>query len=177
MSKFKPPLVPFVQARRTGGKQRPRAIVLRSSHTTTAEGAALGLANAWHYDNSASLPCHYVVDEAVAYQCTPDRVVSASYPSTGAITVCVCAEPTLDVSHWDDIEHVAALDRAVDLVAQLVLAYQIPIRYLNELEQKRWDHLYRRKPKGLIIRVSGEFPAAQFLANVETQVEFFKLAL
>lgn len=177
MSKFKPPIVPYVEARYQGAKQRPRAIVIRSSHTTSSDGAALGLANAWHRNNSAQLACHYVVDEAKIYQCVPDQIEAERAPGRGVIHICLCSEPLDDVSFWDDKEHVAVLDRAVDLVAQLSLAYKIPARYLEGEEQQKWDHRKLIRPKGIILRVVGEFPAGQFLSNVKTQTAFFKEAL
>lgn len=177
MSKFKPPIVPFVEARHQGGKQRPRSIVIRSSHTTSVEGAALGLASAWHRNTSSSQSCHYVVDESHVYQCTPDKIESEQGPGRGAIHICLCSEPLTSVEHWDDKHRAAVLDRAVDLVAQLCLAYRIPPNYLDFSAERAWDHREWIRPKGLILRVQGKFPADQFLANVKTQSAFFKTSL
>lgn len=177
MSRFQPPVVPFVEARYQGCKQRPKAIFISSSHTTSEHGAALGLSNAWHRALSGLPAPHYVVDEKTIYRCIPDRKESERRPGNGAIHVHLCSQPFDDVSFWDDAEHVRVLDLAEDLVAQLALAYRIPVRLLDVDDTERWINESWRRRKGVTIQVLGEFPTQRFLKNVREQMAFFKVTL
>lgn len=177
MSRFQPPVAPFVESRFQGRKQRPKAIFLSSSHTTSEKGAALGLADAWHRARSGLPAPHYVVDEHAIYRCIPDHKESERRPGGGAIHVHLCSEPLDDVSFWDDAEHVKVLDLAEDLVAQLALAHKIPIRLLSKKHEDRWldEHWLRRR--GVVNQIVGEFPTERFLQNVREQMVFFKTTL
>jgi hypothetical protein len=179
MSKFQPPVMPFVEAHNKGRKQRPTAIVLRSSFTTSEKGAALGIANNLHKRNAPNESYHYIVDEATTYRGVWDNVTSyyGAEDPRGALSINMCSQPVMDASFWDDGEHVKVLDRTVDLVAQLVLAYKIPVRYLDVEDQLRWSKFKTRRRGGLIVRVAGEWPYDQFLSNVKTQIAFFKASL
>lgn len=172
MSRFKPPVVPFVQAHNVGGKQRPTAIVLRSSWTTSEKGAALGIANRLHQRNAPNESYHYVVDEATTYRCIDERRISyyGAQNPRGAISINVCSQPVDKAVYWDDLDHAPVLDRTVDLVAQLALTYKIPLQYVDV------PHWIRRK-SGIMIQVAGAWPSEQFLNNVKAQAGFFKAAL
>lgn len=177
MSRFQPPVVPFVEARYQGRKQRPKAIFISSSHTTSEEGAALGLSNAWHRKISSLPAPHYVVDEKAIYRCIPDHKEAERKPGRGAIHVHLCSEPFDNVSFWDDAEHVRVLDLAEDLVAQLALAYRIPIRLLAQEDEDRWLNGSWLRRSGVANQVVGEFPTDRFLQNVREQMVFFKTTL
>lgn len=173
MTKLAPPNVPFVQAHHHGGKQRPTAIVIRSSFTPSVRGAALAIANYWHQPNSPIDSCHYVVDESNVYRCVPDKVSAYSLPasSRGSISINVCSEPLENVHFWDDAEHVATLDLVADLVAELTRVYKIAPKYLNSEEEARWMKTKRRRHGGIIVRVEGAWPYSGFIANVEARVQ------
>lgn len=172
MSKFSPPIAPFVEARHSGGKHRPTVVVLRSSWTTSEKGAALGIALRLHQPSAPKESYHYTIDEATTFRCIPEKQISyygAQNPAK-AISINMCAQPVEDVAFWDDSEHFKVLDRTVDLVAQLLLAYKIPARYTDA---PHW----RRSRGGIIVQVAGAWPSDQFLSNVKTQAAFFKAAL
>ena len=163
------PNVPFIEAHRKGGKQRPTAIVLRSSFTTSEKGAAMGIANNWHVKTSPALSTHYVVDEAETYQCVPDKIVSyyGAQDPKGALSITICSEPLEYEAFWDDAIHAKVLDRVADLVAQLALAYRIPVRYLDGGGTYHWNKWKRRARGGIIVRVDGAWPMNAFLADVQ----------
>ena len=177
MSRFQPPVAPFVESRYQGANQRPRAIFISSSHTTSEEGAALGLANAWHRRVSSLPAPHYVVDEKAIYRCVPDRKESERRPGRGALHVHLCSQPADDLSFWDDAEHVRVLDLAEDLVAQLALAYRIPVRRLKKKDEDRWSDESFLRRSGVVFQIVGEFPKERFLQNVREQMAFFKTTL
>lgn len=170
MSKFKPPNVPFVEAKQKGRKQRPKAIVLRLTYTTSDKGAALGMANTWHRNRSSIFPCHYVVDEAEAYRCVPDRQTAGdtALSAKGVINVGLCAEPVITSTQWMMPQLATTLDKAAQVVAELALAYKIPVVYnaSSEAPKKR----VKRRQRGITIGLEGGFPAGEFQSMVRAKM-------
>jgi N-acetylmuramoyl-L-alanine amidase. len=151
MSKFQPPVAPFVEARNKGGKQRPTLIVLSSSWTTSDKGAALGIANTLHRSNSPEKSFHYVVDEESVFQCVWDHVVAlhCGYDK-GSIGIKMCDDPSLLLRRWSDKPHQKVLYRLAELTAQLCLAYGIPARFLTDEQLLKWSKR-KWKSKGGIV--------------------------
>ena len=166
--------IPYVESRHKGGKQKPTAILLSTSFTTSEEGAALGLAYAWHSSTSPVNPGHYVVDGESVYRCTYDNVVAGDsrFTDKGAIRIIICAEPVSRTEFWDTEVHRKVLRRTAGLVADLALAYNIRIRYLDESGKNSWDKLKWRRRGGIILDVPDGWPADTFLDEVETHIVF-----
>ena len=174
MSKLKTPTVPFVEARHQSSKQRPTAIELSFSYTTSDEGAALGIAYAWHKSKTSYEPSHYVVDEAMVYRCVPDKIVAGipEYSEPRAIRVQICAQPISGSQFWDDTEHAKVLHRAAKLLAELCWTHKIRTVFLDENGKDHWRAWRRRGRGGIFLRnyiPAENFPAMTFLSDVEAQ--------
>lgn len=170
MRRYQPPNIPFVEARYTGGKQkRPTVIILTLSFTTSEKGAALAVANRHHRSTSPTYSCHYVVDEAEAYRCIPDDV-SAYHGYKRAIEINICAEPIEDESSWYNHTQHAVIQRTAKIVADLLLTYKIPTRYLDNDAETRWTTKRKsRRLGGIIIRVPGAWPHDLFMTYVNAE--------
>lgn len=169
MTKFHAPNVPFVEARHTGSKQKPTAIVLDLSMTTSDKGAALGIATRLHKRNAPANSYHYIVDEAQIYRGVWDNVAAHNSPYR-AIDILICAQPHERVAMWEDATAKSVLTRAAELVADLILTYKIKPRYLSEVGEMHWKKHRTRRRGGIIIRVPGEWPSRSFLTDVKTHL-------
>lgn len=167
MPRFQTPNVPFVEARMMGPKQKPTAIVLDLSFTTSDKGAALGIARHLHSRNAPSTSFHYVVDEAEIYRGVWDDRSAYDCPHR-AINILVCAQPQEHVDAWD--EAIPVLHRTASLVADLILAYKIKARYLDEASKQKWLKRRWRHRGGLIVRIPGTWPRTKFLDAVHDQI-------
>jgi hypothetical protein len=162
--------IPFVQAHHVGNRrQRPTAIVLRTSFTTGDKGAALGIANAWHNPYTKTDSCHYVVDEFQAVRCVPDK--STAMPiGTGiykrAISINVCYDPP-------DAPMAAVVARTARLVARLCKLYKIKPRLLSLGGEEDWVLHKWRSRGGIILKTVGDFPTITFLDAVKAELEAF----
>lgn len=165
--------VPFVEAHYKGGKQKPTLIVLRSSNTPSVRGAALAIAHMWHQRNSPVDSCHYVVDEATAYNCVPDKVAAnpSSFGPKGSLVINVCGEPEDSRLDWSDTSRAAVLKQTAKLVASLVIRYRIPIRYLTKEDEMRWSRWRSRRRGGIVVDVYGDWAWTEFLTEVKQIVE------
>lgn len=157
--------IPFVEARHTLGKQKPTAIELRSSFTTSTSGAALGLAQYWHSSLSLKHPSHYVVDESAMYQCIPDNVIADSYEEDkkGRLLITVCSEPLSDVRQWNDESHYQVLVRTLALLQDLSNTHRIPLRYLDAFQIMHWSKRKRRRRGGVILNITGAWPSSSLV--------------
>lgn len=171
--KYKTPKIPFVEAKHKGGRQKPTAIEIQASFTTSEKGAALGVAQAWHRDASTLPVSHYSVDEVEKYHCVLDNVQAGrkEQREKNVLRVTICAEPQGRQHFWDHDIHDLVLSNAANLVAQLCLAYHIPTKYLDEDATARWKRLRWRRRGGIIVDVPGDWPYRSFLLEVQsTQV-------
>lgn len=163
--------IPFVEAAHHGGRQRPTAIVLRTSFTTGDNGAALGIANAWHNKNNRVDSCHYVVDEAKVFRCVPDRVMAFPLQSTSTlykntISINICHDPP--VCPDEDVIYGVG-----HLVARLCKLHKIKVRILDRIvdanEECRWVKHKWRSRGGIILKTVGDFPVDRFLEAIELE--------
>lgn len=176
MSKYKAPHVPFVEARHVGASQKPTAIVLKMSSTTSEKGAALGIAQYHHSLYAPLISYHYIIDEATTYRCVPSRVAAYGNPYR-AINVLMCAQPQDYVPLWQDATASRVMHRTADLVADLMLAHKIRVRSLREDEAHRWwEHKWRRRG-GLIVHPTGAWPYESFFLDVECQLVIKKAGM
>lgn len=157
MARHKMPNYPYVQARNVGGKQKPTAIVLHLSNTTSEKGAALGVANYHHRFDAPHKSYHYIVDESKIYRCVPINVASYGNPYQ-AINILLCMQPQEVFRNWLDSPETKALAKAVDLIADLMLAYRIPARNLTGVAEQKWFKRRWRRRGGLILRIRGDWP-------------------
>lgn len=153
--------IPFVQAAHVGDRQRPTAILLRTSFTTGDKGAALGIANAWHRSWNRTESCHYVVDEFQAIRCVPDVVeaYNGSGPIRRVISVNVCHDPPEGPT-------TAVYNRTARLVARLCKLYRIRPVVLSDEEEARWLKHRWKSRGGIILKTAGDFPVDWFSISV-----------
>jgi hypothetical protein len=169
MSKRQLPVVPFVEAARVGGKQKPTAISIMLSDTTSEKGSALGVAQYHHRPNGPMISFHYIVDNAMVYQCVRNNVAAYGNPHN-AINILICARPHEQEDLWEDASARPVLHKAASLVADLMLVYNIKPRYLEDKALEKWlRHKWRRRG-GLMIRVPGTWPYESFLLDVKSQM-------
>lgn len=169
MTRFQPPVVPFVESHHKGKKQRPSLIMLHLSETTSEKGAALGIANYWHQPFSPEdAACHYVVDESAQFRCVPDKFQCGG--SKGVLHITMCALPTTSELVWDGESYSNVLIRTADLVAQLCLAYKIHPRILDSEQFDRWFRFKSRRRSGIGIHLPGVWPRSRFLALVQERI-------
>ena len=157
--------MPYVEARYQFGKQKPRQIVLRGTFTTSSKGAALGIAQAWHSSHEPWISGHYTVDDETRYRCIEDNVIAGTKDAhnKGVLRIAICAEPVSGYRFWDEAAHSRVLKRAAKLVAELSLAYNIPIRYVEN------DNSLWRIKKGLVVDTPNGWPSEMFLSEVNAQ--------
>lgn len=163
--RYKTPQMPYVEARFQFGKQKPKRIVLRGSFTTSEKGAALGLAQAWHSAPEPWKSGHYTVDEEQRFRCIPDRVIAGTKECAdkGMIRVAICAEPVNSHRFWDETLHGRVLKRTAKLVAELTLAYNIPVRYISPDDRGLWSG------RGIVVDTPSGWPSETFLSEVNAQ--------
>lgn len=165
MSKYKTPKMPFVEAHYQFGKQKPKQIILRGTFTTSNKGAALGIAQVWHSSQEPWTSGHYTIDDETRFRCVPDHVIAGTKDCSdkGVLRVAICAEPVSGFRFWDETLHARVLKRTAKLVAELSLAYNIPVRYVDE-DVRGW-----LKPKGIVIDTPSGWPSETFLTEVKAQ--------
>lgn len=169
MTKYQAPNVPFVEAYLIGSKQKPTAIAIELSMTTSEKGAALAIATRLHKPSSPSKSYHYISDEAGSYRGVWDNLAAHGNPYR-ALSVLVCAEPGDDVRLWGKPTHAPVRHRAAELVAELILAYKIKPRYLEGADLARWMKRKSRRNGGIIVHVPGVWPHETFLADVKAHL-------
>jgi hypothetical protein len=167
-SSFKGNNIPFVEAAHYGGRQRPSAVLLKTSWTTDHAGAAYGIAMAWHNPRNEKLSFHYVVDESTVLRCVPDklRAGATSFIYRGAVSVNVCHDPP-------KIPQSTTLSLAAHLTARLCTLHHIPVRILSEEERLKWTERKTRRRGGIILNTTGPFPDQAFFALVLKHIEAF----
>ena|SRR5436190_9173631 len=160
--------IPFVEAAHQGTRQRPSAVLLRPSWTTGDNGAANGIAQAWHNPNNRVDSCHYVVDESRILRCVPDKTVAfpVGQGSKGMVSINVCYDPPFGP------EPVITF-RAAQLTARLCKLYHIPVRILSDSEEERWMKHKWRFLGGINLKTVGDFPADDFFDSVEHEYRSF----
>lgn len=163
------PPIPLVEARNIGPKQKPTAIHLTISQTTSDKGAALGVASYLHSFNAPARSHHFVVDEAITYRCVPTSHAAASFPYR-SLSVHICAQPHEEWPMWEDATATRVMHRAADLVADLCLTHKIKPRYLDEGGLARWTKHRWRMNGGIMVRVLGTWPYEAFLGDVKSQM-------
>lgn len=137
-----PPDPPYVgPARHDGGPgNKPiRRIVIHETQSRCIPGAARAVARYFRTtDRPAS--AHYIVDPGEVVQCVYDDVVAYhAPPNDGSIGVELCGITSADLARWSTRERRRMTELAVQLVAELCLAYDVPPYYVGPTALKRGE--------------------------------------
>lgn len=172
MKKYPSLQMPYVESFYKGDKQKPTAIIISPSFTTSVKGAAVGIAQTWHRPTSRHDSGHYVVDEETIIRCVSDKVV-AGHPhcsDKGAIRITICADP-VNTSFWDLDHHGMVLDKTAELVADLLRRHKIKFSYMDELAMRRWERHSWRSRGGIFIGPNaGQWPYDYFTSAVQSHL-------
>lgn len=160
--------IPFVEAAHYDGRQRPSAVLLRTSWTTGDSGAANGIAQAWHNPNNRVDSCHYVIDESQVLRCVSDKIDAyhTTHNYKGAVSINVCHDPPFSPEP-------AIVCRAAHLTARLCKLYRIPVRIMGDEDEQRWMKHKWKSRGGIFLKTVGNFPVDEFLASVEFEYRSF----
>lgn len=145
----KPPAPPYLgpAAHTSPGSNKPiKRIVVHATVSPLVKGQARATA-AYFRSKSAGGSAHYVVDADEAVQVVYDSVQAwHAPPNANSIGVELCdalSSPAWDkanAARWSDGPHVSMLQHAAALVAQLCLAYDVPIHRLSAADLKAGKH-------------------------------------
>lgn len=134
---FPPPSPPYLgpAAHTSPGSNKPiNRIVIHSTVSPCREGQAVNTA-AYFRSQAAIGSAHYVVDPGTVVQVVYDSVIAwHAPPNPHSLGVELCDMPGMGLAarlRWSDAEHRRTLRRAVRLVAQLCLAYDVPVEFLD----------------------------------------------
>lgn len=173
MTKYEPPIMPFVEAKLKGGKQRPRVIFIKPTFTSSDFGSALAIAQRWHRGASFWEAGHYVLDSKKRFRCVRDNVIAGEIDADkGALRIAVCAEPISGDVFWDVEVHKEVLRKTAELVAELTLIHNIKVRYLEKGELSKRQRFSMRRRGGIFIEETVGWPLQTFMDEVN---EFRKL--
>lgn len=208
---FRAPSPHQVPARWHGGASTPGLIVMHSTVSGTKAAAAAGVARFFATEDNPT-SAHYVVDAAGVIQCVGDHTEAYhcgyNHDSIG-IEMCdmpVMGNPAhwfvakqdrtgepLDVHgqrvnplRWLEPAHRAMLTHAARLVGDLCLAYEIPIRFLDNEGLERWARNGRKAELGGITTHAhmsetfhesthwdpGGWPKDLFMHRVQVRVDY-----
>lgn len=165
----------------SAGSNKPvRRIVLHSTVSPCEEGGARNVA-AYFRSPAAAGSAHYVVDPGEVVQVGWDSLICwHAPPNPNSIGVEMCEYPSQNKARWQDKNHRRMLKRTALLVAELCLAYDVPVQRLGVKRLKAGEH-------GITghVQVSrtwhqsthwdpGAFPWDTFMRLVRTSVENIK---
>ena len=168
--------MPYIEARNKFGRQKPTAIIIKPSFTTSEKGAAYGIAYGWFLSNKPWWSGHYSIDARKTYRSVIDTVIAGTKEDhdRGGIRIAVCAEPLDRTVMWHPKEHKVVLHRLADLVADLVLCYGINLKELNAEETSCWRKRPSRRRGGLIIEETSGWDSEAFLNEVKHKIAMKK---
>lgn len=184
---YAPPSPPFIKARHHGGRQNLRPCKRIVIHGTTgARSCRPGYARIiarYFQTTDRDASAQYVVDPAEVVQCVGDHTVAyGAPPNEDVIHVELCDPVEGPLSRWNGKNHRAMLRRAARLVAELCLAYDVPVtrRYVTGLKLGRrgiCGHVDVSKAWGQTSHWDpGAFPWRRFMRLVRAEVKAIKAA-
>lgn len=137
MNRPKPPAPEYLgpAAHTSSGSNKPiNHLVIHSTVSPCVPGGAEAVAR-YFRSEAAGGSAHYVVDPAKVVQVVWDSVIAwHAPPNPGSLGLELCDVPATGVRgllRWRDENHVAMLERAAVLTAQLCLAYGVPPVFLG----------------------------------------------
>lgn len=171
-----------------GGNMPIDRIVLHGTVSPTVVGGARDIA-AYFRNPNARGSAHYVVDPAEVVQAVWDsKVAWHAPPNPNSLGVELCdwvgggksRRTPLPLKRWNDKLHTKMLKRAARLVAELCLAYDVPVRMVGPKQLRRGvkgicEHSDVSKAFGQSTHWDlGQFPRKRFLRLVEAEVAEIK---
>lgn len=129
-----PPAPPYVGPAKWHGDASNKPITRVVIHCTVSPTKAGGARTIARYFRGNTNPgsAHYVVDPSESVQVVYDSVVAFhAPPNSHSLGVELCDPMTGPDSRWQDDAHQSMLKRAAVLVAQLCLAYEVPLTRLS----------------------------------------------
>lgn len=134
MTTFKAPAPHLIPARWHGGKQDPRRglITIHSAVTPCRAGMARAVARDFATTETKK-SAHYSVDPGEVIQSVGDHTIAYHCGHNDrSLAVELCEMPSkINLARWYDKAHRQMVARAVRLVAELCLAYDIPPYYVD----------------------------------------------
>lgn len=123
-----------------------RRITIHSLVSGTGPGTAKQFAS-YFRTTTRMASCHYIVDPTTTVQLGHDSLVCFhAPPNSGSIGIEMADNPgtseahPASVSRWNTGNHAATLARCAKLVAQLCLAYEVPIKRLSSSQLRAGQH-------------------------------------
>lgn len=164
MTTYAAPSPPMIAAAHHGGAQTPTLIVMHATVGPTKTGAARAVAEMFRAGARVA-SAHYVVDEAITYQCVGDHAVAyhcgynadslgiemCFYPLADSLRNWLRPKsertgPRLEAGHqsitpmrWLQPTVRRMLRRSANLAGDLCLAYGIRRRYIGVRAVRAWD--------------------------------------
>lgn len=190
MTTYQPPSPPYIgpPSKHSGNGNKPiNRIVLHGTVSPTERGGARKIAG-YFKSAKAQGSAHYVVDPYETIQAAYDSVVTwHAPPNRGSLGVELCdwvgvngSSTPLPLSRWKRPEHAAMLRRAAHLVAELCLAYDVPVRMLSPSQLRAGErgiceHSDVSQAWGQSSHWDlGNFPRVEFLRLVQAEVASIK---
>lgn len=133
MTTYPAPSPELIRARWMGGEQDPvrGRIVLHETQSPCARGGAHAIANMFAVAERAA-SAHYVVDPFDTVQCVPDhRVAYHCGYNADSLGIEMCGYSSWSIARWWTRPRRLMRRRAVNLVAKLCLAYDVPPYYVG----------------------------------------------
>lgn len=118
-----------------------RRIVIHSTVSACVPGGARAIAG-YFRSAAAGGSAHYVVDPREVVQVVYDSTVAYhAPPNLHSLGIELCDMPTtVSAGRWADANHVAMLERAAELTAQLAVAYGVPTSYCSARQLRAGAH-------------------------------------
>lgn len=184
MTTYPAPSPQMIRARNMGGEQEPRRgrIVMHETQSPCARGGAQAIAHMFA-TTTRKASAHYVVDPADVVQCVPDhRVAFHCGYNDGSLAVEMCGYSSWNLARWATRPRRLMRRRAVNLVAKLCLAYDIPPYYVGVkqlLAGKPGVTTHRAMSKAFKRSTHwdpGAWPRRAFMRAVRTRMDELKAA-
>lgn len=142
MTTFAPPAPPFVGPARFQGppSNKPiKRIVLHGTVSPCVPGGARATAKYFRDTVTRPSSAHYIVDPDEVVQLVYDSIVAFhAPPNTGSLGIEMCdpvaaagTNAPAPMARWDEPNHHQMLTLAAALVAELCLAYDVPVRMVG----------------------------------------------
>jgi hypothetical protein len=190
-----PPVIGGTPAKHSGENNHPvKRVVVHSAVTPCEPGRARQLGE-WNAAGSTGGSWHYSVDPVATFQCSYDRFVCwhappnlnslgiemADYPGprpNGRVARLV--HNARKAWRWNDDNHKAMLARTARLVAELLVAEKLPVKFVNAAALKRGERGWTTH--AAVSRAFGQsdhwdpgwWPRRRFARMVEAQVRNIK---
>jgi len=133
--------MPGDQAHTSGALVKVLNVVLHATVSPCTRGGARSVAGYFQNPSAGGL-AHYVVDPGETVQTCREDVVCRHAPprNVDSLGVELCDPQTGPDARWGDADHVAMLQRAAVLVADICKRHQVPTVYVNAMDLLAGKH-------------------------------------